>query len=1698
MLNSLARPGEGSQSNGDQRGQNEYLNALCKHAAHYVNGKFSNQEDNDLAARFGAHSYQATGMEGGSSGHKYYFEPYARGKPWTPQVVSSEKLPLPNEALELCQNCEVDFRLGLLGEINRAYVVADNVLYIWNYEKAHENHVLHKEEGQAIRTVGLVVPKPHVFPRSVKYLLVVATPVEIRLLALTFDSNSIHNQLHYYDTGLVCQTDGIGITKIAGTATGRIFLVGDSGLVHELVYTSQRDYEISWTGLLGFSSRCSMVTHHASSPSAFFSSVVGSLVTPTHSELIDVVVDHHRCLLYTLSVDGKISGYTLGTNGNEFQRFAEVKNLAEESDAFLKRNRWQQVRELNRMYGLFERHKDRMSAVWPLVGLHVLPPYESRRIHVVAVSESGTRFYFTTGKGNLDFQPPSMSLASSKCNFGTSLSLAYIRLPPPTYEPSRHNEESTDPGKVSPDKVHHVSAVTGSVALTAYAATSEGGVDHVAASAFDFARHENVGAALPKGFDESVNEAYIEGKVYSIESIAPAPSLLKDVVYLPSGAVALPYGETAPEALYMASVQSDSPKEASRGLLSNFARFFVTAPSVGEKRRRDDGHGQPADVSGPRLGHEYDSPLEGLPKNLRSYFEHVMKRRAWAGRAPVSSCENNRDRRKGMGVAGNDQVGDTLSGSYGGGGSPVLLSALDRQHESESEHSFVCLTHVGLHYVTLNKPLNQLKQILNYNQGHISYASTHRRNRVHELNYLPNRRENSEDGNILGPIHLNNLKQFFRLFGPVESSAMLVAIGASANEEDLVRSAITSPSKERSPDHNVKKAAIEALLQFGGDPEQHGGYIQKSSRAEGISLYLSRLLRSFWKCSLFIHRSESRGNQSSWGSIECRFTADELKDVRKRLKGLEGFLKSFYGEINLVGRRSISHLYNETPQSSDILTLLPNESPMDVERKFIVALFTLLNRSAQAVSVMKVLVQNSKRLMKYLSLLDLKGRDVALEMTYETLICDDRGFTLARFLLDKLTETLRVSENDDNIDTEDMDDGDGEDSKSSFFRDLQSTLRTEAPDYFSLEDFEMWQAFISFDLARRSTLTTTASDRRSRLNDSLQHAINACQQWSLQRFLPQLHELCLGFVDLGFHEGVISLCCTAATHAAEGNVEAYSYDDLVAVDVLESKGLGKVQQMQNYGHKRSPAAAAEGTISLGNAGIYYNSNNTPKEGMNPSEVRLFVRIQCYAILLEMLESTLHEPHEDLVEQAKVDRQIEQGHWEKDSFQFSGHSQDSDNLLSFRFLLKRLLESKDRLLHEQLYKKLIELGLSDILVRCDGRYLEEFLKRKREYGDLLFEYYKAHSRYVDAACLQIGRAEEYFSEGANPSLEVRLSRYDSAISAASKKSELVSERIGKNTLDTWERRRTVARIQHELLRAVRYLMASEERNTDNYNELNRAETELERRLLSITELYYDYADKFGFFVPCLAILEFDNRPLNQDAVVNVWKRVINTAIEDTAGVRPQETIVDKKDDTIAELQKKVGEIGHRFWNDANARAVKSRFRNTSQAASSLQHSPDSRPLAVVPLNYLIEELESFAYKVVLPATGRKDYHAGWLCVDTLDTVGVSWLLRYEVYDECIKSSSGTQTLHYLESMASLLDAWIQTCHGATTDREEIEQLYSHCNKLIDDIKSRYKSTLRSFLQSGEWRPEDPDVKELVRTFESIQNSLQDFQDFAKDI
>ena len=132
--------------------------------------------------------------------------------------------------------------LGLFPEINRAWLTIDNRLFLWNYDNGSDFQS-YDELDQIIVSVALVPPREGIFIAEIKHLLVIATPVETILLGVCVAEGRRGGlgggDLTLYPTQLYVPSDNINMLSIKGTDNGRIFMCGQDGNLHELVYQAE-------------------------------------------------------------------------------------------------------------------------------------------------------------------------------------------------------------------------------------------------------------------------------------------------------------------------------------------------------------------------------------------------------------------------------------------------------------------------------------------------------------------------------------------------------------------------------------------------------------------------------------------------------------------------------------------------------------------------------------------------------------------------------------------------------------------------------------------------------------------------------------------------------------------------------------------------------------------------------------------------------------------------------------------------------------------------------------------------------------------------------------------------------------------------------------------------------------------------------------------------------------------------------------------------------------------------------------------------------------------------------------------------------------------------------------------------------------------------------------------------------------------
>jgi hypothetical protein len=346
---------------------------------------------------------------------------------------------LPLAITDQYRNIQVNMSMGIFPEINRAWVAIDNRLFLWNYNSL-EGQSFSTYEGleQVIVTCALVRPKLGIFHDKVKYLLAVATPVEVVLIALLFDGDDVERQIygdiHFRPTPFSVPSDNVLMLKMAGLPNGRIFMAGSDGNLYELSYEQDESLASYLTsGLIG-ERKVKKVKH---SGGGIVAAVVPQFLmglAKGESKLIDLVIDKERHLLYTLAESSEIKMYDLGEKGVYSSKCTDltlvdlhVRSIFDDASKFCA-SREAGVNVLSGNVQLkaevFSQKTDKngqLKRKFELVSLSVVPTSESSDFHLVAVSSTGIRFYLRAygqqGRGR-------------KSIGKLGLQISHIRMPP--------------------------------------------------------------------------------------------------------------------------------------------------------------------------------------------------------------------------------------------------------------------------------------------------------------------------------------------------------------------------------------------------------------------------------------------------------------------------------------------------------------------------------------------------------------------------------------------------------------------------------------------------------------------------------------------------------------------------------------------------------------------------------------------------------------------------------------------------------------------------------------------------------------------------------------------------------------------------------------------------------------------------------------------------------------------------------------------------------------------------------------------------------------------------------------------------------------------------------------------------------------------------------------------------------------------
>ncbi|KAI5478404.1 nuclear pore complex protein Nup155 [Pseudohyphozyma bogoriensis] len=432
--------------------------------------------------------------------------------------------------------------MGLLPEIERSWVTVDHRLLLWDWADGSSFSTF-EELTDVIVGVGLVRPRPGVFVDSISHLLVLTTPNLITLVGLGYSSPTpgAKPEITFYLTGLSVPTDGISLTTVKGTASGRIFLssspdaltpggIGGDGCLYELVYQSSEGW---------FAKRCTL---HNLTSGSFAKSVVPSFLrglsaVPNAEWVVDIQIDDERGLLYTLLRNGAVEMWQLPSTGPGKGWDGTPNKVTKAGDI------------LRQAQTICPGSPMLNGRSFKIVGLEIVNVKEggNAKIGLVAITSTGVRLYFSHQRRGYSYYTASVQ--------PSYLELIHVRPPPspsvsapPAPQPF-YSQQPAPPQPANPTATPPIafnSVIQGLYAPSGLLLASNNltaDIDVLLLAAPDVASLArnisenptgNIGATTTRVFTEVASTIEVSGRTWDMKEITP-----KAVVATPGGGTGL-------------------------------------------------------------------------------------------------------------------------------------------------------------------------------------------------------------------------------------------------------------------------------------------------------------------------------------------------------------------------------------------------------------------------------------------------------------------------------------------------------------------------------------------------------------------------------------------------------------------------------------------------------------------------------------------------------------------------------------------------------------------------------------------------------------------------------------------------------------------------------------------------------------------------------------------------------------------------------------------------------------------------------------------------------------------------------------------------------------------------------------------------------------------------------------------------------
>jgi nuclear pore complex protein Nup155 len=288
---------------------------------------------------------------------------------WTP-FHKTQMYPIPNQIFSHYNTGQLQTLMGLFAEINHAWVVIDNSLFLWDYTLPEPELIGFEDQPHTIHAVALVPPKAGIFVKTITHVLVVATSEEMILLGISATPTPAGTKsVAMYQTKLSYKVSGNDTRIITGSSNGRIFFggCGDTD-IKELYYQQDEKWFSGRTGLI----------NHTNSNWRVVNQVTTALWPEKNPEyLVDLVVDDTRKLLYSLSSNSTIRTYHMEAP----DKLTNVINKFK-TDC---------LRDITHMINASPLLTNQMS----IISISPISSREASKLHLMALTNTGCRLFLS-------------------------------------------------------------------------------------------------------------------------------------------------------------------------------------------------------------------------------------------------------------------------------------------------------------------------------------------------------------------------------------------------------------------------------------------------------------------------------------------------------------------------------------------------------------------------------------------------------------------------------------------------------------------------------------------------------------------------------------------------------------------------------------------------------------------------------------------------------------------------------------------------------------------------------------------------------------------------------------------------------------------------------------------------------------------------------------------------------------------------------------------------------------------------------------------------------------------------------------------------------------------------------------------------------------------------------------------------------